>query len=361
VIDIGGGSTELIIGEGKITKQLESLQMGCVTLSTRYFDDGALTEKRFKRARLAARVELEPVLAAFRECGWDSAVGTSGTIRCVSDIVRGVSGSESLVTTAAVENLIDHAIRVGHIDKLRWPELTADRASIFPGGVAIIAEVLSALDIKTMRATDGALREGLLYDLLGRFTNEDARVRSVRAMQGRFHVDLAQAERVEQTSLAFLSQVASIWRLTDPSIEELLGWAARLHEIGLDVSHAHYHRHGGYLLEHADLPGFPQEDQKVLAAMVRSHRRRLDFKLLEDLPAPWHVQAEYLIVLLRLAVLIHRGRSPSTPPKIALHAKARGLALEFPRGWLDTHPLTQADLEQEVESLREVGFRLRVD
>jgi len=361
VVDIGGGSTELVIGEGKQIKQMESLQMGCVTMSRRFFDDGGLTEKRFKRARLVARGELEPIIAAFRECGWDSALGTSGTIRCVSDIIRDANGPETPITLAVVENLLEEALRAEHVGKLRWPALTEDRTPIIAGGQAIIAEVLAALEIKTLRVSDGALREGLLYDLLGRFTDEDARVRSIRAMQGRFHVDVAQAERVEATALAFLSQIADTWRLADVIAEELLRWAARLHEVGLDVSHAHYHRHGGYLLEHADLPGFPEEEQKVLAALVRSHRRRLDFDSLEDLPAPWHVYAEYLIVVLRLAVLVHRGRSPTTIPKVGLQAKGRSLALQFPRGWLDAHPLTQADLEQEVEYLREVGFRLRLD
>jgi exopolyphosphatase / guanosine-5'-triphosphate,3'-diphosphate pyrophosphatase len=361
IVDIGGGSTEIIIGEGKNTRLLESLQMGCVVMSRNYFDDGSLTEKRFRRARLAARVELEPVMHAFRDCGWDSALGSSGTIRSVHDVIKALFGADALLTSSNIERLIELSIRNGHVDKLKWPELAQDRAQIFPGGIAILAEVLAALEVKSMGLSEGALREGLLYDLVGRLTDEDARVRSVRAMQARFHVDVAQATRVEQTVLGFVNQVATTWQLDDPLIESLLGWAARLHEVGLDVSHAHYHRHGGYLLEHADLPGFPQEEQRVLAALVRCHRRRLEIKLLVDLPPPWHVRAEYLMVLLRLAVLLHRGRSPIVIPTIALRAKGRSLTLEFPRSWLESHPLTQADLEQEIEMLRDIGFKLRVE
>jgi exopolyphosphatase / guanosine-5'-triphosphate,3'-diphosphate pyrophosphatase len=361
LVDIGGGSTELIIGEGRNTRMLESLQMGCVVMSQRFFDDGVLTEKRFKKARLAARVELEPIAHAFRQLGWDNALGSSGTIRSAFEIAKGLFGLESPLTPSNVEQMIEHCIRVGHVDKLKWPELTPDRTTIFPGGIAILAEVLATLEVKSMGLADGALREGLLYDLVGRFTDEDARVRSVRAMEGRFHVDAAQATRVEQTALQFLSQVSQTWQLESPMTESLLGWAARLHEIGLDVSHAHYHRHGGYLLEHADMPGFPRDEQRVLAALVSGHRRRLDLKQFDDLPAPWVTQAEYLVVLLRLAVLLHRSRSPMVIPTIQLKVRGRTITLEFPRNWLDEHPLTQTDIEQEAEFLRGVGFRLRVD
>jgi exopolyphosphatase / guanosine-5'-triphosphate,3'-diphosphate pyrophosphatase len=361
VADIGGGSTEVIIGEGPATKQLESLQMGCVTLSKRFFEDGDITEKRMKRARLAARMELEPVQESLRRLGWEHAIGTSGTIRCISDIVRIERGADTAITLHEIEHLIDQAIGDGHIDKLRWSHAVGDRAPIFPGGIAILAELFDMLKIRTMKVGDGALRDGLLYDLLGRLTDEDARVRSVRAMQARFHVDSAQAERVESTALHFLKQVTGAWKLDEPIAEPVLSWAARLHEVGLDVSHAHYHKHGGYLMEHADLPGFPQEEQKLLATLVGAHRRRPDFDVLEDLPPPWHLKAEYLIVLLRLAVLLHRGRGPTAVPTVELQAKARSLTVGFPRGWLDDHPLTQADLEQETEYLAEVGFRLRVE
>jgi exopolyphosphatase/guanosine-5'-triphosphate,3'-diphosphate pyrophosphatase len=359
VIDIGGGSTEVIVGEGAATKQMESLQMGCVALTDKFFEDGNITEKRIKRARLAARMELEPVQAGFKRLGWEQAIGTSGTIKCVSDILRAQTGSDA-ITLAEVERLIDHALRVGHIDKLKLPELTADREPIFPAGLAILAELLGVLEIKALKPGDGALREGLLYDLLGRLTDEDARVRTVRAMQARYHVDLPQAERVTATALDFFRQTQQAWELSDPLAELALKWAAKLHEIGLDVSHAHYHRHGGYLLEHADMPGFPQEEQKLLAAVVRTHRRKLDTTALEEISAPWHLQAEFLIVLLRLAVLLHRGRSSAAPPKIELQAKGRSLDMNFPKGWLDDHPLTAADLEQEVEYLKAAGFKLRV-
>jgi len=358
VVDIGGGSTEIIIGEGVHTKRLESLYMGCVTMSSRFFDDGEITEKRLKRARLAAKLELEPVRNAFKDYGWDQAVGSSGTIRAVADILR--SRGETEITRAGVESLLDHALRAGHISKLRLPELSAERAPVFIGGLAILVEVLDNLDIKGMRPAEGALREGLLYDLVGRLTNEDARVRSVRAMQGRYHVDVAQAERVEATALELLHQVSAEWGLDDPFAEMVLSWAARLHEIGLDVSHSHYQKHGAYLLEHADMPGFPQEEQKILSKIVGGHRRKFHADALQDLNPPWHLKAEFLIVLLRLAVLLHRGRSTQALPKIELRVKGRSMEIAFPRNWIEDHPLTAADLEQEIEFLKVAGFKLKL-
>lgn len=358
--DIGGGSTEIIIGEATHAKKLESLYMGCVSMSARCFSDGAITDKRMKRARIAARLELEPVRATFRNHGWDHAVGSSGTIRSVGDVIRARNSGDGAITPAAVESLIEQAIKAGDVSKLRLPGLSEERLPVFAGGLAILAEILNAFDIKSMRVADGALREGLLYDLVGRFTDEDARARSVRAMQGRYHVDTAQSDRVEASTLDFLRQTASEWQLEEPFAELVLSWAARLHEVGLDVSHSHYHRHGAYLLEHADMPGFPQEEQRILAYVVGAHRRKLHLDALQDLSPPWHIKAEYLIVLLRLAVLLHRGRSVAALPKLELHPKGRTLEIAFPKGWLDAHPLTATDLENEIEYLEGGNFRLRV-
>jgi exopolyphosphatase/guanosine-5'-triphosphate,3'-diphosphate pyrophosphatase len=360
VVDIGGGSTELIIGEGLTTRKLESLHMGCVSMSTKFFADGEITEKRMKRARLAARLELEPVQASFKRTGFDHAVGASGTIRAVHDILRARAQPQTTITPEGVEALVQEAIRAGNWNRLKWPSLSDERAPVMPGGLAVLAEILSMLEIKSMRVSEGALREGLLYDMLGRLTDEDARVRTVRAMQARYHVDTEQAERVEATALQFLKQVQDAWDLNDEFAEQVLSWAARLHEIGLDVSHSHYHKHGAYLLEHADMQGFPQEEQRILACIVGSHRRKLRPELLEDLNPPWHSKAEFLIVLLRLAVLLHRGRAPASLPTIGLQAKGRSLTVQFPQGWLADHPLTAVDIEQEIDYLEAVGFRLRV-
>jgi exopolyphosphatase/guanosine-5'-triphosphate,3'-diphosphate pyrophosphatase len=360
VVDIGGGSTELIIGEGLNPLELESLQMGCVSLSERFFRDGKISAKRFERARLAARLELEPVQAAFRRRGWDTSAGSSGTVRAIGDAIRALDPAAASITPQGIARTVEYCIDVGHTRELNLEPITEDRRPVFPGGLAILAEVFSVLEIKEMKIAEGAMREGLLYDMLGRYRREDARERSVRAMQQRYHVDVTQGERVEATVRNFLEQVRETWKLEEPLAHLALKWAARLHEVGLDVSHSGYHRHGAYLLENADLPGFPREEQRLLARLVGAHRRKLALEGLDELVPPWDRSALYLIVLLRLAVLLHRGRSSTALPQIDLSATPRSLEVRFPARWLRDHPLTAADLQQEVDYLRMSGFRLRV-
>jgi exopolyphosphatase / guanosine-5'-triphosphate,3'-diphosphate pyrophosphatase len=360
VVDIGGGSTELIIGESLTPLELESLQMGCVSLSERFFRDGKISAKRFERARLAARLELEPVQAAYRRLGWDNSAGSSGTVRAIGEAIRALDPSAHAITSAGIARLIEYSSDAGHVRDLNLEPITEDRRPVFPGGLAILAEVFSVLDIKDMRIAEGAMREGLLYDMLGRFRREDARERTVRAMQQRYHVDVTQAERVEATVANFLEQTRETWKLEEPLAHLALKWAARLHEIGLDVSHSGYHHHGAYLLENADMPGFPREEQRLLARLVGAHRRKLVLEGVEELVPPWDRSAEHLIVLLRLAVLLHRGRSTTALPQIDLSATPRSLEVRFPARWLRDHPLTSADLQQEVMYLRASGFRLRV-
>jgi exopolyphosphatase/guanosine-5'-triphosphate,3'-diphosphate pyrophosphatase len=360
VVDIGGGSTELIIGEHFEPLVLESLQIGCVSLSQRYFADGRLSPRRIERARLAARLELEPIQAAFLRRGWERAFGSSGTVRAIADSIRQLDPTAIGITPAGIDSLLQRLGKVSHTRELDLDAVTDERLPVFPGGVVIMAEIIDALGVQQLRFVEGALRDGLLYDMVGRLTRSDARERTVGSMQRRYHVDLEQAERVEATALQFLSQVKMPWNLSDPLAELSLKWAARLHEIGLDVAHNGYHRHGAYLLDNADMPGFSREEQQLLARLVGSHRRKLALEKLEDLIPPWDKLAINLIVLLRLAVLLQRGRSAVALPNIELTARGHTLELRFPARWLKEHPLTVADLQMEIDYLRPEGIRLRV-
>jgi exopolyphosphatase/guanosine-5'-triphosphate,3'-diphosphate pyrophosphatase len=360
VVDIGGGSTELIIGDGLTPLELESLQMGCVALSERFFRDGKITEKRLERARLAARLELEPVQAAFRRRGWAAAAGSSGTVRAIGEAMRELDPTCTSITRDGLRQVLKYLVDRSSTRELNLASITDERRPVFPGGTAILTEVFDVLGIESMRIADGAMRDGLLYDIVGRFTDEDARERSVRSMQERYHVDLTQAERVEGTVRDFLAQTRTAWKLDDPLADLMLKWAARLHEIGLDVSHNGYHRHGAYLLANADMQGFPREEQQLVARLVGGHRRKLSLEGLEELVPPWDRDAVFLIVLLRLAVLLHRGRSAAALPPIELAARGHTLEIKFPGRWMKDHPLTTADLQQEIDLLKVVGFRLRV-
>ncbi|MEM7504788.1 MAG: Ppx/GppA phosphatase family protein, partial [Pseudomonadota bacterium] len=257
VLDIGGGSTELILGQGVKPQALESLHMGCVVMTERHFPDGKLTRAAFEAARLAIRLKLRPVKAFFRDSTEISAIGTSGTIRSTMRVARELGISDSFLTAENVEQLIDQVIDMGSVDALSFPGLSERRAQVWPGGLAILVELLGVLRIERMATTDGALREGLLYDYIGRLHDEDARERSVRALARRYSVDPEQATRVAETSAALLEQARTGWQLDSVFARQVLKWAARLHEIGLDISHEGFHRHGSYVAEHADLPGFP--------------------------------------------------------------------------------------------------------
>jgi exopolyphosphatase/guanosine-5'-triphosphate,3'-diphosphate pyrophosphatase len=360
VVDIGGGSTELIIGRGYEPRQLESLGIGCVELSRRHFDDGRLTQKRFDRARLAVRLELRPITTAFKRIGWAQAVGSSGTVRAAGDVAHELGLIDRGINVRALEAIIDQLVKARRVDALRLPGLGSERAPVFPGGIAILVEVLANFGIAQMEVSDGALREGLLYDMLGRLHHEDARERTIRAMQRRYHVDEEQAQRVESTAETLLDEVAGAWGLETDRYRQILKWAARLHEVGLDIAHSKYHQHGGYLLANADLPGFARLEQQLVATLVGFHRRKLDDLALERLPASWRAPMFRLMVLLRLAVLLNRARGPVDLPPLRITTGANSLELRMPERWYADNPLTQADLEQERVWLQGRGFELRL-
>ncbi|MET0292614.1 MAG: exopolyphosphatase [Steroidobacteraceae bacterium] len=360
VVDIGGGSTELIIGNGFEPQQLESLHLGCVTLTARFFADGKLSAKRFERARLYAAQELEPIQAAYRKAGWDLVAGSSGTVRAIAEALREHDPSSNGITGEGLEALVAYVGSRGSNRAIDLATVDEERRPVFAAGLTILAEVFRQLRIKQMRVAEGAMREGLLYDMIGRNTDEDARERTVRSMQQRYHVDLAQAQRVEDTAVALFAQVRTTWSLEDPLAELSLRWAARLYEIGLDVAHSGYHRHGAYLLENADMPGFAHEEQLLLARLVGSHRRKPVLEGMEDLIPPWDRNAFPLAMLLRLSVLLHRGRSETPLPELDLRGTARSPELRLKLRSLDERPLTAADLQQEIDHLRTVGVRLRV-
>jgi exopolyphosphatase / guanosine-5'-triphosphate,3'-diphosphate pyrophosphatase len=360
VMDIGGGSTELIAGMGATPQSLESLHLGCVAMTEAHFPGGRISPARFEQARLAARLEIAPVKAFFQDVPGREAIGTSGTILATAAAARelGVSDAPDL-TRAAVERLIERVLGFGDTASLDVPGLPEGRAEVWPGGLAILAELLRALGVERLRVSEGALREGLLYDQLGRLRHEDARERSVEAMARRFSVDRAQAGRVAATARDLLAQVEEQWQLSSPLAKQLLSWGAALHEIGLDISHDGYQRHGAYVVENADMPGFPRSEQLLLAFLIANQRRELKTSAASSLPTAWHRPALRLALLLRLAVLLNRSRSTEPLPLVRLTAGSDRLTLRFPPGWLDQHPLTNADLAREHRYLLQAKIGLQ--
>ena len=359
VIDIGGGSTECILGEGFDPLVIDSLRMGCVEYTKTYFADGSITREAMRQARLAAGLELQGVQRAYRSAGWDRCIGSSGTITSVEEILRANGWSEEGITPRTLRKLRKALVEQGHADALDLPGLADDRKPVIAGGVAILSALVDGLRIERMDASPGALREGLLYDLLGRIRQEDVRDRTIRTMSQRYQIDLEHALRVERTARALLAQVSRAWELEDPDMARALSWAARLHEIGLSISYAGHHKHGAYIVQHADMPGFSRRDKELLAMLMLNHRRKTRLEGFQAWTDPQAADAtRKLCVILRLAVLLNRSRSRKSVPQPRLVGEPGKLSLTIPDGWLEDHPLTHADLQAETERLKEFGIEV---
>ena len=360
VVDIGGGSTECILGEHFEAHEVHSLNVGCVRLTKKYFADGRLTDEAFEAARMRAQGEFRTIERAFRDSGWTEAIGASGTIRAVEAILREQGWAKDGITAAGLKRLRKQLVAAGRIDALKLPGLRSRRARVFPGGVAILQALFDRLKPDVLVATGGALREGVLFDLLGRIRHEDVRERTIRGFQSRYRIDVGQAARVERLALALLSHAPRSWKLDFTSDGRLLSWAARLHELGLAVTWSKHHRHGGYLLRHADMPGFSRDDQRHLAVLVGNHRRKLGMADFEEVPEDELDRLRCLLLVLRLAVLLHRARSPEPLPPMRLKGGRVRVRLLAPQRWLDRNPLSLLDLEEEGDHLAALGFDFRV-
>jgi exopolyphosphatase/guanosine-5'-triphosphate,3'-diphosphate pyrophosphatase len=362
VVDIGGGSTELILGKALETGRMNSFYMGCVSTSRRFFPDGKLGDKAMDAAETSVRQELEPVDNFYLQDHWDTALGASGTIKAAARIAfeNGWCKEEGVVSKSALKQMKKALLAAGRLDKLELKGLDDDRRPVFPGGIAILRAVFGALGIDSMQVASGALREGLLYDLVGRIRHEDVREDSVHALAKRSGADADQAARVRETALQMYHMVAADWKLGDVSLEQMLDWAAELHEVGKMVAFNQHHKHGEYIIRNANLHGFSQQEQSLLAALVRAHRRKFPADAFKSVPARWARQAVRLAILLRLAVTLNRGRSDVQLPEIGIQVSKSTVTLELPEDWLEFHPLTRADLASEAEYLAAVNYMLVV-
>ena len=332
--------------------------MGCVSSTNRFFANGSLGKANWEKALTAAHLELMPIKAAYRAIGWESATGASGTIRAVKKVIQQTGLAPYGITLDDMYQVRDRMMEAGHIDKLKLPGLSDERKPVFAGGLAILIAVFEALKIKRMMVSDGALREGLIYDSLDRYQHIDLRDKTVHALQQRFQVDSFHAETVRKTAHKLFNRCQDDWKLPD-EFDTLLGWAADLHEVGLAIAHTSYHKHGGYLLENADLPGFSNEEQRWLSVLVRTHRQKLSPKLFELLNPRSYQSALYLSIILRMAVLLHRSRNEHAPRIERLRLGKNKIEISFTEKNLQAkRPLLVADLEREKEFLAAVNVEL---
>lgn len=363
VIDIGGGSTELVIGENFIPRLTESRRMGCLSFGQRFFPDGIISQQGFRQARLAAEQKLETLAPQFRQYGWDVALGASGTIKAVHNVLQAQKAKNGIITLQRLEQLYQQILCYPDIASLDLPALSGERKSLFVPGLAILCGIFDALAIKELRLASGALREGVLYEMEGRFRHKDIRSRTAQSLASQYHIDHEQARRVRDTIDGIYQQ----WQTqnpqrADPQLAALLKWAALLHEVGLNINHSGLHRHSAYILRHSDLPGFNQEQQLLIATLVRFHRKAIKP---DELPQFTLFSKKHylpLIQLLRLAVLLNNQRQATcTPPKLILHTLDHHWTLSFPAGWLRQNALVRLDLEREQRYWNDMtGWKLTI-
>jgi len=356
VIDIGGGSTEFIIGKKFEPIKLESLNIGSVSATQRFFKSGKLNKSNWKKANTALRLEIMPIESAFHTGKWKRAIGSSGTIKATRKIIQELQLEKFGISLYALHQIRDRLIASESIDKIDLPGLVTERIPVYAGGLAVLIAVFEALKIKSMTVSDGALREGLLYDLMGRIQHEDVRSRSVEELVQRFNIDKDQAQRVKQTALYLFTQVYKDWGLPKKS-KKLLAWATDLHEIGMSITHSKYHRHGAYILDYVDMSGFSRKEQHWLSVMVQTHRRKLVYNVFDGLPRDEKHIVKRLSILLRLSVLLHRSRIDQEI-LIKASASTASLKLACDRDILKTRQLLLADLEREKGWLNKVNIAL---
>jgi exopolyphosphatase / guanosine-5'-triphosphate,3'-diphosphate pyrophosphatase len=356
VIDIGGGSTEFIIGSRIKPQKMESLYMGCVSYSLRYFPGGKISKGVMKQAELAARTELETIVEEMSRGSWDRAFGSSGTVRAIGDILEQNGLSTGGITHDGLKRLREMVIDQGDVQRLRLEGLRPDRASILPGGLAILYAAFSELGIEHMTPANGALRQGVLYDLLGRYHHKDMREATVAQFMTRYHVDAPQARRVESLAVDLAKQLVTGAPEDVEDALRVVAWAARLHEIGISVSHNSYHKHSAYILQFADMPGFSRPEQGRLSLLALAHRGSLK-KLQGMITDPQEVR---LALALRLAAVLYRSRRDREMSALNLSERTPDFELRLDADWLARNPLTESELNAEVKEWKALAIDLRV-
>ena len=359
VVDIGGGSTECIVGRGPQIQRSDSLFMGCVDMTNSHFATGEFSRDNVSQAIVAARLELGSIHRVYKSFSWSKAYGCSGTIHAVSRVLLAAGRSESgLITAEGVNWLIERLLCAKRIARLSLPGLKAERLPVFAGGVCILAAIFKSLGLKEMQPVGAALREGLVQQLRGAGFDVDLRERTIRRFVGRYAADRHQADRVARVALDIGNQVFKTWDLDAESSRRLLRWASDLHEVGKAINYAGYHRHGAYLVANSDMSGFSRDEQNALATLLLGQRRKLVLSRLMQYGGSRTAELLPMVIIFRLSRRLNRTRSPTPRPELEVTARPCGLHLAFPAGWLLDRPLTTAELVGEAEQLQEVGYTL---
>lgn len=356
VIDIGGGSTEFIIGNAYNPIMMESINMGCVNFTNQWFETGEITEQRIQNAIFDARRKLEWISDEYRDVGWQECIGSSGTIKSISRVLAENYQTEGIIDYANMKKMSELFVYAGHVNNIVLPGLSENRAPVIIGGLCVLMGAFEELQIESMQASEGALREGLLNDMVETSQGHDIRFDTVANLEKRYRLDTAQSGRISKTALQMFDKL----KLGEENnLRLLLLWASKLHEIGLSISHHNYSSHSGYIVEQSDLPGFSREMQNSLGLMLRLQRGKLNIKLIDKLQR-CDKNIVLVIIILRLAIIVQRSRGWDTTSKIKIKLKNSKLKIKLPKKYLTKHPLTEADLKQEKSAVVKAGYKLKI-
>lgn len=360
VIDIGGASTEVVIGQGFTPKRLSSLNMGCVTYLERYFSDQQLSEENFQAAIVAAEVEIQKIRQDFIAEGWQIAVGASGTVQAMQEILV-AQGKDEVITLQRLEDIMQQAMACGPLEQLNLLGLAQERKQVFPSGLAILIALFRQLQIPGMTLSGGALREGVLYSMLPELQDTNVRSRTVNSLMVRYFIDQQHAERVAEMASELAEQLQGRWDLQKFEGHSMLRSGALLHELGLLIEYKNHHHHGAYIINHSDLPGFTRAQQQLIMALVYNHRADIAREVIARQTMTSVLLTVRLTRILRLAVILSMRRRHEALPQVNISAKAESLILQMPTGWLEQHPLMRAELEQEVQYQQQAGWELIIN
>lgn len=357
VIDIGGGSTEFIIGQAYNPILMESLSMGCVNFTQKWFQSGDITAERIQNAILDGRRKLEWISDEYLEHGWQESIGSSGTIKTISRILDENYQTQGIIDYEHLTKLSELFVQAGHVKNIIMPGLSENRTPVLIGGLCVLMAAFEELKIDTMQASEGALREGLLNDMIETAKGHDIRMDTIHDIELRYALDVAQSARICHSALHMYDQLKLE---EDENLRLLLLWAGKLHEVGLSISHTNYPDHSGYIVEQSDMPGFSREMQNALGLMLRLQRGKLKLHLIEDLPR-LHKDILRVIILLRLAIILERSRDWDSSRKVKIRQKGKVFSIRFPKKYLKNHPLTKADLKFESIEVKKAGYKLRIN
>ena len=360
IFDIGGGSTEFAIGNGIEPKITKSIQMGCVSYQQRFFPDGEITKKATKQAITAAKLELELAAVNLNRFIWEQAVASSGTARSVFAVIN-TKNARAIDAPVSIQELVDllsECTKLGKSEALSFEGLSEDRQAVFVAGLCILLGIFQSLDIKTAFFSESALREGVLYELQPSHSSQNVRVRTAQSLAIRYSVDTNYAHKVLTTCMHIFDHVQNTWGLYTPRLRHILGWAALLHEVGLQIHSRGIQKHSSYILLHSEMPGFNQELQQIIASLVRFHRKKIRTdELLSDTNLS-EAEVLQLLVILRLGILLNINRHQSTLPEFTIEVNAADIKLGFAQEWFELSPLLLADISRENAYLKNIGMHL---